>query len=77
MTSHQEEEVVTQEEETFPTTVPIENPPERTSTILSLRTFIQLRTQFGFAENDVLFPGQMILLIILPMVSLQSTATCA
>ena len=49
--------MVTQEEETFPTTVPIENPPERTSTILSLRTFIQLRTQFGFAENDVLFPG--------------------
>ena len=57
MTSHLEEEVVTQEEETFPIAVPIENPPERTSTILTSRAFIQLRTQFGFAESDVLLPG--------------------
>ena len=57
MTSHREEEVVTQEEETFPIAVPIENPPERTSTILTSRAFIQLRTQFGFAESDVLLPG--------------------
>ena len=57
MTSHQREEVASQEEETFPIAVPIENPPERTSTILSSRTFIQLRTQFGFAEDDVIFPG--------------------
>ena len=57
MTSHREEEVVTQEEETFPIAVPIENPPERTSTILTSRAFVQLRTQFGFAESDVLLPG--------------------
>ena len=57
MTSHREEEVVTPEEETFPIAVPIENPPERTSTILTPRMFIQIRTQFGFAESDVLLPG--------------------
>ena len=57
MTSHQEEEVVAQAGEIFQTVVPIENPPERTSTILTPRAFIQLRTQFGFAENDALLPG--------------------
>ena len=57
MTSLQEEEVEAQAEETFLIAVPIENPLERTSTILTPRAFIQLRTQFGFAENDALLPG--------------------
>ena len=57
MTSHQEEEGVAQAEETFPIAIPIENPPERSPTILTPRAFLQLRTQFGFAENDVILPG--------------------
>ena len=56
MTSHQEE-MAAQEEETFPVALPIENPPERTPTILTPRAFTQLRTQFGFTESDVLLPG--------------------
>ena len=49
--------MVTQEEETFPIAVPIENPPERTPTTLNQRVFNQLRIQFGIDDADTLFPG--------------------
>ena len=56
MTSHQEE-VVAQAGETFPTAVPIVNPPERSPATLTQRAFNQLRIQFGLAESDALLPG--------------------
>ena len=56
MTSHQEEPMG-QAEDVCPVAIPIDNPPERTSTALNQRVFNQLRVQFGIAEADALLPG--------------------
>jgi len=56
MTSHQEEPMG-QAEDVFPVAIPIDNPPERTSTTLNQRVFNQLRVQFGIDDADILLPG--------------------
>jgi hypothetical protein len=58
MTSQQEQEEMTEYAEgTFPIAIPIENPPEKTPTLLKQRTLNQLCIQFGIAEAEVLLPG--------------------
>src|SRR5574338_416053 len=51
------QEGIEQVEDTFPVAVPLNDPPERTSTTLSHKVFRQLCIQFGIAEADAFLPG--------------------
>ena len=53
----QPEELIEHVEGAFPVAIPLENPPERTPTLLKQRVLNQLCVQFGIAEAEVLLPG--------------------
>ena len=53
----QQEEMIEHAEGVFPIAIPLENPPERTPTLLKQRALNQLCVQFGIAEAEVLLPG--------------------